>query len=124
MIAQRILAAAVVLALVATIAYITGRKHGTSAADARWQQRIDATVEANRKAVQGTDATTADITRRTVPELAAHTERASARQKEVHRAIASDPNLDATVLPADLQRLRDAQRAESRRAAEAASPRR
>lgn len=109
------------LLLVALLAaYWLGRAHGGAAELDRWEARSAKVLERTRAAVASTDESTRQLELEVLPELAAHTERAYARAQEADRAIADAPHLDDLCLPDALRRVRDAQLAESRRAAEAA----
>lgn len=117
---QRTLAGLGLLVIALAAAYMLGRAHGGAAELERWEARSAKVVERTRTAVQDTDEATRRLELETLPELAAHAERAQVRKQEAARAISEIPVLDDLRLPADLQRVRDAQLTESRRIAEAA----
>ena len=116
---ERAIAGFLLLAVALLAAYGLGRAHGGSAELERWEEQTAKVVARNSTAVARTNETTREIEQHALPELAAHKERAVAREKEAERAIAAVPILDDLRLPDDLRRVRDAQLAESRRVAEA-----
>lgn len=120
MVIQRALAGFGLLVAALLAAYVLGRAHGGAAELDRWEARSAQVLDRTRTAVATTDESTRQLELQTLPELAAHAERATARAQEADRALADAPHLDAMRLPDALRRVRDAQLAESRRAAEAA----